>query len=288
MWWKRNASSSGGRERSWLDELLVGQRCELGADGGLHALRGQVSTASRTKTWPMTAAGSMTARSSGSRRSSRAARSAWIVGGTDTRSIVADGAPAAVLEADEALVDEHREQLLDEERVALGGLDDARADLVVEPGLPEQVARRPRRVWSSESGSSSIRRAGGVADHSGWRSTSSRRVGQTSRRRAVGVATTCSTSSRNVGSAQWMSSKSDDERAARRELLEQLAGPPEELLTGNGSCESPIADATRGDHVRVVVERRELRVRLLGVSRSAIPAAWRTASASGQNVMPSP
>ena len=49
------------------------------------------------------------------------------------------GTPDAVLEAQEPVVDHHREQLLDEERVAVGCLDDPAARLLVDPGL--------RRGW---------------------------------------------------------------------------------------------------------------------------------------------
>ncbi len=56
----------------------------------------------------------------GSSRSSRAASSAWIVGGTATAPRVARRHPVAVRAFEQAVVDQHREHLLDEERVAFG------------------------------------------------------------------------------------------------------------------------------------------------------------------------
>ena len=53
-------------------------------------------------------------------------------------------APAAVLARDQAVVDEHREQLLDEERIALGGGDErARRASALELDLAEQVVDQP-------------------------------------------------------------------------------------------------------------------------------------------------
>ena len=59
-------------------------------------------------------------------------------------------APDAVLEQQEPVVDHHREQLLDEERISLGGLDDPCLRVVGDLGAAEQVvddlarSRRPR------------------------------------------------------------------------------------------------------------------------------------------------
>ena len=59
------------------------------------------------------------------------------------------GAPHAVLEEQQAVVDHHRQQLLDEERVALRGLDDVRARVVRDAVVAQEVvddlrARRGR------------------------------------------------------------------------------------------------------------------------------------------------
>ena len=55
----------------------------------------------------------------------------------------------------------------------------------------------------------------------------------------------------------------DDERARRGELLEELASPPVELLHGERLLREPDRGRDAGGHVGVVVERGQLRVRLL-------------------------
>ena len=58
------------------------------------------------------------------------------------RADLADQDPAsAVIPSQDPVVQEHREHLLDEQRVALGGLDDLRSDLRVELRGPEEVRR---------------------------------------------------------------------------------------------------------------------------------------------------
>jgi hypothetical protein len=54
--------------------------------------------------------------------------------------------PAGASLPDDPLVDHHRQKLLDEERVALGGIDDALAHLGLDPDAPEEVVHDPRRV----------------------------------------------------------------------------------------------------------------------------------------------
>ena len=80
------------------------------------------ATRSRVNSLPSTDAASMTVRSVGSSRSRRAASSAWIVGGTAIeRQRVS---LPAVAGGQDAVIGEHRDDLLDEERVALGHLED--------------------------------------------------------------------------------------------------------------------------------------------------------------------
>ena len=110
-----------------------------------------------------------------------------------------------------------------------------------------------------------------------------RRVGQTSRRRASAFATTCSTSSRKVVSAQWMSSNRTTSGRDAASFSSELASPPEELLHGERLLREPDrrrdAGASRRSRRRA---RSSFACASSGVSRSAIPATWRTASASGQ------
>ena len=74
-----------------------------------------------------------------SRSSSRAASSAWMVGGTTARSMSGPHASTR-FEEDQPLVDQHREELLDEERVSLGGFDDAGPDPFVEAVPPSRCS----------------------------------------------------------------------------------------------------------------------------------------------------
>ena len=154
-------------------------------------------------------------RSCGSSWSRRAASSAWIVGGTRHLAV--------------RLVDQ-RDHLLDEERVALGGLDDARAQ-AASRGAPSSCSISCS-VSADASGSSRTVVAFSLPPRpAGRRSSSSGRAMQSSR---IGASrersATCSTRSRNVGSAQWRSSKTHDERPLRGDRLEQLAERPGDLL----------------------------------------------------------
>ena len=81
--------------------------------------------------WPSTEPRSSTSRSAGSSWSSRAASSAWIVGGTATSP-----PPDSRHE---------RDHLLDEERVALGRLEDPLAQLVVDAVAERARSARPSR-----------------------------------------------------------------------------------------------------------------------------------------------
>ena len=108
------------------------------------------ATAPRWKSFPSTAALSTTARSSADRRSSRAARSAWIVGGTASVGEVGRGDPGSVLPCEQAVVDEHLEHLLDEQRVPLRRLEDPCAGVLGELGLAEEVAHQELAFASGE------------------------------------------------------------------------------------------------------------------------------------------
>ena len=148
------------------------------------------------------------------------------------------------------LVDEHRDQLLDEERVALGRLDDAGADALGEPGLRRAGARRsrlaapprPRARASSRGVRSAGRPVRAALEQLVPRRAEHERCGASSARRPA----RCSTRSRNVGSAQWMSSKTTDERPRRAPAPPGSAGRPRRAPRAGGHRrDSPIAEATR-------------------------------------------
>ena len=100
-------------ERAVGPEQLLPRQREEDAAQPVAPVDGRSSaTAPRWNSRPSTEARWSTARSPGSRRSMRAARSAWIVAGTVSSCRV-------------GIVGEHGEHLLDEQRVALGRVDDA-------------------------------------------------------------------------------------------------------------------------------------------------------------------
>ena len=188
------------------------------------------------------------------------------------------------------VVDQHRQELLDEERVALRRLDDAGADSLVEARLAEQVlgdrARLvlaetlevdPRPLACLSTSRAAARRARGARCRRGG-------AGRPPRRRRA-----CSTSSRNVASAQWTSSNRTTSGRSRRERLERACALPRRApRSGTASGDRPIADATRTSASSSDGSAESFWSATSVGSRSTMPAAWRTASASGQNVIPSP
>src|SRR5829696_10281832 len=96
------------------------------------------ATARPCKTLPITAAGSTTLRSSLSNWSRRVARRARMVGGSSMRSISPTGPPLPISASQVPLINEHGQQLLDEERVAFGRLHDTTAD-VTRKGILQQI-----------------------------------------------------------------------------------------------------------------------------------------------------
>ena len=149
------------------------------------------------------------------------------------RGEVAGRRPAAVLADEQAVVDQHRQHLLDEQRVALGAPRRCgRAASGAEPGRAEQVldqARRPRRRRAA--------RAGSTPRCASRRPTpAGRRAAPAGPGRAAGSARPA-TSRRgarsgrgSVGSAQWMSSNTTTSGRCVGERLEQPADRPERLL----------------------------------------------------------
>ncbi len=122
-----------------------------------------------------------------------------------------------------------RDHLLDEERIALGGLADALAEVVVEVGRGSRSAGRSRRASSGSSRTfvaftfppaQPARRS-----RSSGRAMQSRRIGASRERSA-----TCSTRSRNVSSPQWTSSSTQTIGRLDGDRLEQLPERPGDLV----------------------------------------------------------
>ena len=156
MWPKRKASSPAKVRASGLIRPLRTSACRRPATSPTSSGGERSATAPHQKTCPITAARCSTANSSSPSRSRRAASTAWTVSGT--RSDV-DGRerlePAVALDED-AVLDEHPQHLLEEERVAagraadrVGGVRVERAGQVLEqrahvlPRQRRQLDRRP-------------------------------------------------------------------------------------------------------------------------------------------------
>ena len=135
---------------------------------------------------------------------------------------------------------DHREHLLDEERIALGRRADSpaeaessgrpsssRIDQLVGLGLRERLEEDGRRVELA----AAPRRPSGRAARAGrGRGAGSAPPGSES--------ATCSTSSRKAGSPQWMSSRRHDQRPLRGPRLEQPADA-QAISLGRGRLDLP-------------------------------------------------
>ena len=104
------------------------------------------ATAGTAKFWPITEALWTTSRSSASSRSRPAASSASIVGGTLSAATSPTCTHPVAVTAKSPIVNEHREQLLHEERVSGRGLQDLARDTGTQAGAPEQAFDDPARV----------------------------------------------------------------------------------------------------------------------------------------------
>ena len=141
--------------------------------------------------------------------------------------------PVALDPAERALVDEHRDELLDEQRVALGRADDrARGRRRRCPTVPEQVLDHlRRRLVVAERRRARCARVVAPSPQSGRVSSRSwRAVHSEQHRRAVdGRRRGARRRSSSVGSAQWMSSNTSDERPLARRGSRAAADGPEHL-----------------------------------------------------------
>ena len=102
------------------------------------------------------------------------------------------------------------------------------------------------------------------------------------------VSTMCSISSRKVASAQWMSSNTTTSGRVRAIVSSSLRAPQRAPARERGGSEADRRGDPRDDLVVTFAIAASFASADSIESRSAMSAAWRTASASGQNVMPSP
>ena len=167
-------------------------------------------------------------------------------------------APLPVREADEPLVDEHRHELLDEERVALGRLDDAGPDALVEAGLAEQVLGDRARLVLAEAPELDphVARARGPLRQALDELVAGR--ADEEERRVLGRVHDVLDEVEEGRLRPVDVLEEDDERPWSRERLEQPAGAPGELLARE--LRRHEADRRRDALLRVGVpgERRQL------------------------------
>ena len=238
-----------------------------------------------------------TARSSRVSRSSRAASSAWIVGGNRRRRELAGRDPAARPSRTRS---------------------PSSISIAASPRRTAGCPRRPRRSGRAISaGELRARRAGSpmslraVASASGSSDDGRRvpacrrpspgvaRAARAARCRGAGSAASrdqsarCSIRSRNVGSPQWMSSNTSDERPLARRGLEQPADRPEGLLAGRRTSATPEQLRRRAGDRAAGARRPRARAQTFarrpsGCVESAMPGGLLDDLGDGQNVMPSP
>ncbi len=126
---------------------------------------------------------------------------------------------------------EHREQLLDEERIPFGHLADPGAGVDARAESRRGAPRSAPRTHPRESGSSVS-----ISASAGRPTPGARRAARAARGRAAEAGrrgsspTRCSIRSSSVGSAQWMSSMTSASGRCRDASLECLPHRPEDLL----------------------------------------------------------
>ena len=181
---------------------------------------------------------------------------------------VAACVPAPVDELQPLLLDQHGEQLLDEQGIALGSGDHARTHVVVEPGVAEQVVDHPLAVTHAERLEHHVRRVRCVRPFGPELEQVGTRVAENEHRCVLdGLPHVLDEiEERRLRPVEIL--EHDDERTLSRELLEELAGRPEELLHRKLLRREP--DHRRDSSKHVVVgagERGKLLARRLRLVR---------------------
>ena len=156
---------------------------------------------------------------------------------------------------EDALVDQHAQQLLREERVALGRRDDA----VEDSGSRRRrrAAPRPSTGWRRRRGARARSASPGrrapvraLVEERGPRRADDQHGGARRSPR-----TSCSMSSSSVGSAQWMSSTTSATGRSAASVLEEPPHRPAELLDGK-RLRAAARSSRRGDPSRPRPPRR--------------------------------
>ncbi len=140
--------------------------------------------------------------------------------------------PRTVLEPDHPFVDEHRQELLDEERISLRGSHDPLADLVVEVCHAEEVLGDRGRVLLRQAVELDAARAGARRP---LREALDELVPSRADEEERGVGRSGDDlldeiEERRFGPMDVV--EEDEKRAFRREALEELSRPPDELRDG--------------------------------------------------------
>ena len=199
----------------------------------------------RWNSLPSTAARSITALLPVPELVEAAASSAWTVGGTERRQ-VSGRRPAALLANEKAVVDEHREHLLDEERVALR----ASACASPSPRRDRPCRRDLRPAWSARLLRERFEKQRGRIELAARPVRADiEQLGRAMHRSRIGPprdqSARCSTRSRNMASPQWMSSNTTTTGRSRPSASKNLADRSETLVDSRFRLASPIVSITR-------------------------------------------
>ena len=224
--------------------------------------------------------------------SSRASSSAWIVGGTAISPSPSAAHPAARRLARSAPLSISIDSICS----TYSGLPSAAATMRAttsggRPAAPEQVGHHLRRRVVAQRAQHQARRAGLLAPLRPLFEQVVARGGQQQDRRAAATSSsTCSSRSRNAGSAQWMSSISATTGAVGGQASRGTCARAQfSSCSGKAARAQPDGRRPAGRPRR---RRRRLpaawRARPPGVSSSRMSAAAPSIPRSGQNVMPSP
>ncbi len=255
MWWKRNASSASSR-RARAVGLAGRTACERPREPGARrvvraiGLGHELLDAAAGNTWPITEAGSIDRSLLARERSRRAAsRSAWIVGGT-TKSEIVGRARAALERRSSPSSIEHRPSARRRAGCPRPPRRSARRiDLVGQrPSTPSRstISARLGRGQRLELDRARVRLPSAPLGRVARAAPAG--PGRPARRSEhASRPARCSSSSRNVGSAQWTSSKTTTSGRSAASASSSLRTPQNSSPTGElaGTGRSPPRPARR-------------------------------------------